>query len=159
MLEYAQSSNWGDTMDLPKIFYKVVKIGPICGMALLYLSSWLLRWTGKWIGGQASPINIRAAMAWSCVPGIWLLLPFIIQLFLFGKELFTSDTPKIDSNPAFISISFAAIYATVGIWEWVVTFKCLGQVQGFSAWKALGNIILASLVIIVPIAIIAIAVS
>ena len=37
-----------------------------------------------------------------------------------------------------------------GIWAFVAGLKCLGEVQGFSAWKALGNGLLAGLVIAAP---------
>ena len=47
-------------------------------------------------------------------------------------------------------IGFGAIEMSVGIWAFVVYLKCLGQVQGFSAWKALGNIILLVPIFIAP---------
>ena len=40
----------------------------------------------------------------------------------------------------------------------IVLCKCLGQVQGFSAWKGLGNSLLVALVLVVPILAIAIGV-
>jgi Yip1-like protein len=43
--------------------------GPIAGIIALYIGSALIRWTGHWIGGKASARTIRAAMAWSTVPG------------------------------------------------------------------------------------------
>ena len=50
-------------------------------------------------------------------------------------------------------IAFGVAEVVGGIWTLVVYLKSLGQVQGFSAWKALGNSCLAGLVIIVPVAI------
>ncbi|MGO8989197.1 MAG: YIP1 family protein [bacterium] len=123
-----------------------------------YLAGALIRWTGKWIGGQAPSQNIRAAIAWSSVPTIWALILWIPQLVLFGQELFTTETPRIHASPSlgFISLGFVAIQLIIAIWAIVVFLKCLGQVQGFSAWRALGNTTLGALVIVVPIAIIAI---
>ena len=46
---------------------------------------------------------------------------------------------------------FAAIEIIVGIWALVVLMKSLGEVHKFSAWKALGSVILGTLVILVPI--------
>jgi len=84
---------------------------------------------------------------------IWALILWILGLVLFGQELFTTETPIIDASPflIFIFVGFGAIDLTVGIWAIVVFLKCLGQVQGFSAWKALGNVFLAGLVVIIPI--------
>ena len=42
----------------------------------------------------------------------------------------------------------------VGRWSIVVFLKSLGQVQGFSAWKALGNVVLAMLAVILLIIVI-----
>ena len=44
------------------------------------------------------------------------------------------------------------------MWAFVVFLKCLGQVQGFSAWKALGNTLLVVPVILLPILLLALAV-
>ncbi len=37
-----------------------------------------------------------------------------------------------------------------GLWSFVVVLKCVGEVQGFSAWRALGAMFLAGLLIVVP---------
>ncbi len=146
----------GDTFEWPTIFpiFLILAIaGPISGLIVLYVGSALIRWTGNWMGGNASSQNIRAAIAWSSVPIIWALILWIPALVLFGQELFTTETPIIDATPSltFIFVGFGAIEITVEIWAIVVFLKCLGQVQGFSAWKALGNVFLAGLVFIIPI--------
>ena len=146
----------GDTFEWPTIFpiFLILAIaGPISGLIGLYIFSALIRWTGNWMSGNASSQNIRAAMAWSGVPIIWALILWIPALVLFGKELFTTETPIIDATPSLtlIFVGFGAIEITVEIWAIVVFLKCLGQVQGFSAWKALGNVFLAGLVFIIPI--------
>ncbi len=143
----------GDALGWPIIFLILAIAGPISGLIGLYIGSVLIRWTGNWMSGNASSQNIRAAMAWSSVPIIWALILWIPGLVLFGQELFTTETPIIDATPSltFIFVGFGVIELTVGIWVFVVFLKCLGQVQGFSAWKALGNVFLAGLVIIIPI--------
>ena len=118
----------------------------------LYIGSALIRWTGSWIGGKASSLSIRAAMAWSTVPEIWALALWIPALALFGQEMFTTAMPSIQENPA-LSIAFfgiAAVGIAAGIWQFVIYLKCLGRVQGFSAWKALGNSFMALMVVVLP---------
>jgi len=141
----------GDTSEWPIIFLIAAIPGSISGLIGLYIFSALIRWTGNWMSGNASSQNIRAAMAWSSVPMIWALILWIPKLVLFG--LFTTETPIIDASPSltFIFFGFGVIELTVVIWAIVVFLKCLGQVQGFSAWKALGNVFLAGLVVIIPI--------
>lgn len=99
-----------------------------------------------WRTGESE--QVRAAIAWSSVPLIWALLLWIPELVLFGQDLFTSSTPRLDANPllAVALIGFGLVELTIGIWAIVVFLKCLGQVQGFSAWRALGNALLAFLI-------------
>ena len=89
-------------------------------------------------------------MAWSYVPIIWALLLWIPELALFGKDLFSSETPNIEQSP-YIMLGFGLVEITVGIWTIVVFLKSLGQVQTFSAWRALGNSLAAALVLAIPI--------
>ena len=159
-LDRASINSIGDRVDWPVIFIVAAVGGPIAGLIGLYIGGALIHWTGTWIGGKTSAENIRAAIAWSSVPMLWALVLWIPELALFGQELFTAETPVIDADTTLNSafLAFGVVEVTIGIWMLIVYLKCLGQVQGFSAWKALGNSILAGLVIIVPILIIAIAI-
>ena len=156
VLDRASMRNMGDRLEWPMLFLVAAIVGPLAGIVTLYLGGVLLRWTGRWIGGQASSQHIRAAMAWSSVPEIWALLLWIPELALFGQELFTSTTPLLDANPSLniAMLGFAALGILMAVWQFVIFLKCLGQVQGFSAWKALGNSIMASMVVLLPIIII-----
>jgi heme/copper-type cytochrome/quinol oxidase subunit 2 len=151
-LNRASGKSMGDDMEWPMIFLVAVIAGPIGGLISLYVGGALIRWTGRYLGGSASPENIRAAIAWSGVPVIWTLILYVPGLALFGQELFTSETPRIDASSSLmlIYLVFSLIEVTIGIWALVVFLKSLGQVQGFSAWKALGNVILSVLVIVIP---------
>ena len=156
-LDRAVMRNLGDRMEWPMIFALAAVAGSVMGIVGLYIGGALLRWTGGWLGGRASMEQVRAAIAWSSVPLIWALPLWIPELVLFGQDLFTSATPRLDANPplAVALIGFGLVELVVGLWAIVVFLKCLGQVQGFSAWRALGNALLAFLIfftaILVPI--------
>jgi hypothetical protein len=92
---------------------------------------------------------------------VWALILWPVELALFGQELFTTETPIIDATPllAFLFLGFGIIGLSIGIWTIVIFLKCLGQVQGFSAWKALWNTLLALLVVIIPVVVLACGVS
>ncbi|MEW6356784.1 MAG: YIP1 family protein [Planctomycetota bacterium] len=160
VLDRASAKDLGDKIDWSVIFLIAAIAGPVGGIISLYIGGALIRWTGTCIGGMAPAQHIRAAMAWSSVPVIWVSVVWIPELALFGREMFTSKMPSLDANPSLglALFGFAAIEVIGGIWAGIVFLKCLGQVQGFSAWKALGNAILAGLVIAVPIVAIVIAV-
>lgn len=153
-LDRASWQSLGDKMELPMILLLAAVAGPFLGIVKLYMGGALLRWTGGWLGGTASPKHIRAAMAWSSVPAIWGMILWIPLLALFGSELFTTETPTMDANEymMYALIGLGLIGVGIEVWAFVAFLKCLGQVQGFSAWKALGNTLLSLLIIVLPVA-------
>jgi hypothetical protein len=156
VLNHASTKSLGDKLDWPMLFLIAAIVGPVAGIITLYIASALIRWTGNWIGGKATSQHIRAAMAWSTVPEVFALPLWIPLLGIFGQEMFTSEMPRLQANPSLsiVFFSLAAIGLAIGIWEFVIYLKCLGQVQGFSAWKALGNSLLALMVVVLPLVII-----
>jgi hypothetical protein len=153
VLDKASTKSTGDHLSLVAILLLAVIVGPLGGVISLYIGGALLRWTGSWIGGRAEARDIRAAIAWASVLAIWSMLLWVPELSLFGKEMFTTETPNIDASTALTILfwAFAAIEIILGVWMIMVFLKCLGEVQGFSAWKALGNCVLVGLVFLVPI--------
>lgn len=151
-LDRSSMQSAGDKIALPTLFVAAVLAGPLFGIVKLYLGGALLHWTGGWLGGRGTPPQIRAAMAWSNIPVIWALLLWIPLLGLFGGEMFTTLTPRLDESLylLYALIALGGVGFVMGVWAYVVYLKCLGQVQGFSAWRALGNTLLAMLVLVVP---------
>jgi hypothetical protein len=153
VLNKASTKSTGDHLSLVAILLLAVIVGPLGGVISLYIGGALLRWTGNWIGGRAEARDIRSANAWSSVLAIWAMLLWLPELLFFGKEMFTTETPNVDASISLTILfwAFAAIEVILGVWTLVVFLKCLGEVQGFSAWKALGNCVLVGLVFLVPI--------
>lgn len=159
IFDSASGNNLGDEQDLMMIIGMALVLGAVVGLIGLYLSAFLIEWTGRWIGGQGNQPHLRTAIAWSGIPKVFGLTIWLPALYVFGQELFASETPNISSNPmlATLLLAFITIQVICAIWSFVLLLKCVGQVQGFSAWKALGNVILSSLVIIVPLFVISFA--
>jgi hypothetical protein len=153
MLDRASARNAGDHLAVPVIVVLALLVGPIARVISLYIGGALLDLTGRWLGGRGTPAEIRAAVAWSNVPAVAGLLLWIPELALFGSELFTSETPVADANPFLGAalIGFGAAQVILGGWSLVLLLKGLGEVQGFSAWKGLGNVLLSGLVVAIPI--------
>lgn len=149
-LSSASENGFGDSMAWPTILITAALLGSALGIASLYVGSVLLRWTGRWLGGQGSGEQIRAAAAWASVPLIVVLLLWIPMIALFGQELFMTPTPDMSPSLALPVLGLGLAQMVLGIWSLVIFLKALGQVQGFSAWRALGNMVLAALVIVVP---------
>ena len=80
------------------------------------------------------------------------MLLWVPGLALFGKELFTDKTPNRDASLLLTILSLAFFLVDIIVWVWrvVILVKCLGEVQGFSAWKALANLALSLLIVAAP---------
>jgi hypothetical protein len=115
-------------------------VGPIAGLIGLYLYGWLFRVTGRWLGGQAYPVEVRAALAWSAVPQIWGAILQFLKLILTAYVLYANATNTYVSSSTFLTTVgiFFLFDFVIGIWSIIVYLKSLGEVHGFSAWRALG---------------------
>lgn len=148
----ASMRSLGDEISVPVIIFSSLVVGAIGGIIGLYIWGVLLRWTGSWLGGSACSAEVRAGIAWSSVPVIWAMLLWIPELALFGKEMFTYETPRIDDSLtlSLTLLGFGVTEVAIGIWWFVVFLKCIGEVHAISAWKALGASLLAGLVLVGP---------
>jgi hypothetical protein len=132
---------------LPSISFTALAIGigicavagPIAGLINLYLYGWLLRVTGSWLGGKAYPTEVRAALAWSAVPRLWGAILLVFQLALIVYVLYANAVNTyIPTTTLLVTLGIIfAIQFTISVWWLIVLLKCLGEVHGFSAWKAL----------------------
>ncbi len=152
-LDNASTRNAGDRLALPAILMTAIVAGAIGGPIGLYVGGWLLRLTGRLLGGRAKAEEVRAAIAWSTVPVAATIPIWAIQLGVAGREMFTTETPTLDANPALwlVLIPSFVLEVILGIWAFVIVLKCLGEVHRFSAWRALASILilLAPLVLVV----------
>jgi Yip1 domain len=152
-LDGASERNAGDALPLAAILGIAVLLGPVAGLLGLFVGGWFLGLTGRWLGGRARPDQLRAAIAWSFVPVLVTIPISIIQLGFFGRELFTRETPALDANPmlGLLLLATGILKAVLGFWSVVILLKGVGEVQGFSAWKALASLLLITLVIILSV--------
>jgi hypothetical protein len=158
----ASSRNLGDELPLGGIFVAALIGGPIGGLLSLYLAGWLLRVTGGWLSGKANAEKVRAAIAWGQVPAIATLPIIGVQIAVFGIEMFTEFTPRLDANDQLLYVLLATgiVELILGIWAIVAVIKCVAEVHEFSAWRALGAMFLAFFlvlgVVLIPIMLIGI---
>ncbi|OEF98944.1 hypothetical protein BHF71_10635 [Vulcanibacillus modesticaldus] len=152
-----EEENIGDNLSLLSISLISIVLGAIVGIITLYLFTWIYKLTGKWIGGKADYRELRAAYAWGSVPIVIVGSALIIlKLIFFGKDIYTSEMLKIGSSTflSLLYVIFGIIELTAYIWTFVISLKVLGEVQGFSTWRALGNLLLTILVVFVAVFII-----
>lgn len=145
--------NAGDSMALPVVLLLALILGPIGGLIGLYVGAWLISTTGRWIGGAAAPAPIRTALAWGNLPTAAGLLLWLPALALIGREMFTESTPSLEAQPwlAVFFLPLGLAWVVLGVWSLVLLLHGIGEVQGFSAWKALANIALVIVLILAAI--------
>jgi len=118
-----------------------VVLGAIIGVIGLYVGAWLVGFFCRILGGVSTAIEMRAALAWSHVPGITAATLSIV-LVLFGTvsppEFKHSRLPVMTGS----TIELMLLNAVLIGWGVVVQLNCIGEVNRFSAWRALGAILL-----------------
>ncbi len=123
----------------------VVVFQAALGVVLLYVTGALFRWSGSLLGGVASAVEVRAALAWSQVPAIVAEIILLVTV-LMGVPLpvpTPGQLPHVD--PAFYKILL--VEAIFGLWGLVIALKCIGEVHRFSAWRALVTILIPPLMV------------
>jgi hypothetical protein len=150
----------GNTAVIPLsvVLVLAVVLGPIGGLISVYLMAWLVGMTGRWLGGRAEPTHLRAALAWSNVPLIAAFPILLLELGFFGGDLFGGKTGVLDAGPALrvVLLVCGSVQLILAAWWFVVLLKCVGEVQRFSAWTALGSWILACLILLAVVAVVAV---
>jgi hypothetical protein len=122
------------------VAFRVV-LGAILGIIGLYVGAWLIGFFCRILGGVSSALEMRTALAWSHVPGI-TAAALSLALVLFGAV----DPPEFKHHgfPVMTGSTIELLLVNVVLIGWgvVVQLKCIGEVNRFSAWRALGAILL-----------------
>lgn len=130
------------------IFLFAVVFGIPAGYILIYLYSFLLYWTGKIFRGKATFCEVKDAYVWTRILEIFPLISWLGLMALFGREAFT---PLFLGNESYGLIVFGLIglQGIFQIWETVILFHTLGEVQGLSAWVTIWNVLFASVLLLI----------
>jgi Yip1 domain len=137
-------------------------LSPPLAIISLYLGAVLMRWAGGVIGGVATAVEVRAAMAWATIPSTVAAAIYTVALTT-GMVRFEVqvEPPGLDSLRT-IGQQVGGLQIAVlilGLWGFVIWLKCMGEVHRFSAWKALGASMIAVVSSIAAIIALAVAMS
>ena len=145
VLDRPSPGSGGDELLLPDGLLPGAIIGPLLALLAWGVGSWLVRWTGSLLGGEASLVETRAAVAWAHVPWIvGALLLWLLSLGLAAAGLF----PAEGSGLSLVLLPVGIIELVILGWAFVISLKCLGEAHGFSAWKALGAELIAGVLMV-----------
>jgi hypothetical protein len=131
--------------------------GACAGLLLLYLGSFVVWITGRWIGGQGTFVEVRAASAWPNVLTLWGALLWLPIIAYLGTQAFNVDPESFmdDSVGMMLILPVLAIGVFLSIWRFFVALKCLAEAHRFSAWQALGAVLIGFVLLVIPVAILA----
>ncbi len=139
-------SNPSTAAAFPMLVVIAVIVGAIAGIIELYVNGALLKWAGAALGGVGSYAEVRAALAWSRVPVIVAVSIGVLAILL------GTDGPMLGGESTSSEASLALLHGLLVLWGFVVMLKCLGEVHRFSAWRALGSILLIVIAAVVILA-------
>src|SRR5271170_7105571 len=129
----------------------IVAFEAAIGVISLYIGASVLRWSGSMLGGVADNIEMRAAIAWSSVPGIAAAIVLLIAV-LMGVPVPQSTFGALTHiDPAYYKIM--TVEVVLGIWGFFVGLKCIAEVHRFSAWRAIAATLIPAAIAVVLIAI------
>jgi hypothetical protein len=124
-----------------------VAIQAAFGILFLYIFAAVFRWSGSLLGGTATGVEVRAALAWSQVPAIVAEIILLFALFagVPMPKMLPGRLPLID--PAFYKVM--VVEGVLGIWGFIISLKCIGEVHRFSAWRAFVAILIPPIIVLV----------
>ena len=124
-----------------------VAIQAVFGILFLYIFAAVFRWSGSLLGGIATSVDVRAALAWSQVPAIVAEIILLFALFagVPMPKMLPGRLPLID--PAFYKVM--VVEGVLGICGFIISLKCVGEVHRFSAWRAFAAILIPPIIVLI----------
>ncbi|QKG83107.1 hypothetical protein GXN76_00625 [Kroppenstedtia pulmonis] len=143
-LERASITNLADSTSLLAIPIIVLLLTPIMGFAVWFFGGLLVYWTGSWLGGIGTFKEMRIAVAWSTIPFALKTIIWVLQVILFGREMFAEITPRIDSSPLLTILLglITLIDLIITAWFYVILSKSIGEAHNISSIKGFLSIVL-----------------
>ncbi len=140
----------GQRMGTVPIFTVALILSPIWGYLGFSIWSWVVHFTGKWLKGQGTFKEVRFAYAWSCFP---LIVNVVLWFFLaafYGRSLFANFSPEsqvLSHSEVGILFLILLLRITAAVWSLVIYLNVLAEVRQYSVLRAIGNVIIAGLII------------
>lgn len=139
--ERAETNYLGSNDSIGITIFASIIGGALFGWISYYLYSSLIRFTGKWLNGKANTDSILRTLAYASIPTITGLVLVIPKFLLTGTDLYQN----------LLTYGFTVVESILGIWTFVLYVIGISEVQQFSIGKALLNLLLPFIVIVIPI--------
>lgn len=126
-------------------------LGPLIGIAQLYIMGAVLGFTGMLLGGKGTAEEVRAALAWGNIPTFAIsavMIPFILMLFATMPSSEQVMQPGASVSPL-VSLSSCFLMLTVPFFLYSFYFvflQSLAEAHQFSGWRAFFSILLPGII-------------
>lgn len=156
LLGNAISKHIGDNFGIIGILLYIIVLGPIIGIILMYLLSYFISLTGKWLKGNATTNTIVNIISYATIPLTLGIIIDILNIILFGSIIFTKGFNIHDYNTLLNIVYFLGILINFALLVEYCILVVIGisVLQGFSIAKSIFNIFLSCFVILIPLMII-----
>jgi hypothetical protein len=138
--------SWGVSSAVPlwAVLIGSLVVCPFLGMIGISICTWFLHVTGRLIGGKGDFQGVRAAVAWSNVPNVVTVLMWAVLLGIFGAQIFNKNFSEghFIGYQAGVLFLVMLIETIVSVWGFIILLNALAEVQKFSIWRALANVII-----------------
>ncbi len=138
-VDLAQVLALGDLYALAPLVLGAIIAGALLGVLRLWAGGWLFALTGSWFRGQGKAREVRAAIAWSCTPSLWVAPLWAVALLLFGRDALTTassaDAPVAGMEAAAM-IAWVVLRAGAALWSFGVWLEQYAEAHGFALWRA-----------------------
>ena len=147
------SNHVGARMPGYLILLGTLLIGAVWGVFQVHLVATPLYYVGRWTGAPARFADLRTALAWAAIPQVTILPFWVIATLLFGRFLYVDPRLALTRMPlAALAQGLLSLATFVcGGWWLVLQVFTVAEVQHVSAWRALGNLVAAVLIVAVAV--------
>jgi hypothetical protein len=122
-----------------------------------YLFAWMGHVAGRFLEGQGTHADVRAALAWGLAPVIFAPL-YRVPVALFGPSRNAEPvrigediqfTPALVSGGCLFVLLIGVLELGTAVWFVVVTSRTLGEAHRFSSWRGFGTLVIVGITPIV----------
>ena len=151
-LNFAQSFALQGGMKWGWLVLLSIILSPISGYINLTVANCFVFITGKWLKGRASFRQSRAALAWSSFPLIVNVLVWFLLFSVVGEKLFTPPNEMLFTpQETYFLLGVTIVQVVFSVWSLIVYFNALAAMQGFSVLRAIGNVVVATILFLIVI--------
>jgi len=148
----ATTQHMGNIMPVWGVLLLCICGGALFGWISYYIYAALLSWTGSWLKGEGNTDSILRVLAYALIPTVLSLIPLALKIAAYGNGVFTTEgLPGANWSDMIFQYGIGAVNLVLNVCTLVLYVVGISEVQKFSVWKAILNLLLPILIIGVPI--------